>query len=187
MYVDSSDVSEYPMGNYQIFDIVTPIKVQRYGELLRATSYDQFKTAYLVNGFREGFDIGYKGPVYRRDTARNLPISVGSEMEIWTKLMKEVQLGRHAGPFKKPPFKYYVQSPIGLVPKAGNQTRLIFHLSYDFGTEMHQKSLNYFTPDEDCTVKYRDLDYAVETCLSLCRNSDQNDREDQPTDVPQEE
>ena len=43
------------------------------------------------------------------------------------------------------------QSPIDLVPKAGNKTRLIFHLSYDFNDE--DRSLNYHTPEEMCTVK----------------------------------
>ena len=31
--------------------------------------------------------------------------------------MKEVKEGRYAGPFKDNPYKYYIQSPIGLVPK----------------------------------------------------------------------
>ena len=48
--------------------------------------------------------------------------------------MKEVQLKRFAGPYTKPhlPLENVVQSPLGLVPKAGNKTRLIFHLSYNF-------------------------------------------------------
>ena len=50
--------------------------------------------------------------------------------------MKEVNEHRYAGPFNELPFKYHVQSPVGLVPKAGNKTHLIFHLSYDFGDEM---------------------------------------------------
>ena len=81
--------------------------------------------------------------------------------------MKEVHLGRYAGPFKKPPFESFMQSPIGLVPKAGNQTRLIFHLSYDFGEAEESKSLNYHTPERFCSVKYKDLDYAIKTCLRL--------------------
>ena len=60
-----------------------------------------------------------------------------------------------------------MQSPVGLVLKAGGQMRLIFHLSYDFGVEDHQKSLNHHTPEEDCTVHYRDLDFAIRTCLDL--------------------
>ena len=79
--------------------------------------------------------------------------------------MKEVSLERYAGPYKHIPFKYYVQSPIGLVPKANNQTRLIFHLSYDFNK--NDKSINYHIPKELCTVCYRDLDHAIQQCIQL--------------------
>ncbi len=51
--------------------------------------------------------------------------------DCWDKLMKEVVHRRMAGPFKDPPFKFYHQSPLGLVPKdGGTKTRLIFDLSY---------------------------------------------------------
>ena len=44
---------------------------------------------------------------------------------------------------------------------------MIFHLSYDFGEEECQKSLNHHTPKEECTVSYNDLDYAVKNCKAL--------------------
>ena len=63
--------------------------------------------------------------------ARNLKLNVGSKTELWNKVMKEVKEKRYAGPYHKIPFEYYIQSPIGLVPKDhGKSTRLIFHLSY---------------------------------------------------------
>ena len=86
-------------------------------------------------------------------------------MEMWNKIMKEVQLGRYAGPFKRMPYKYFVQLPIGLVPKKGNKTRLIFHLSYDFND--NEKSINACTPEKMCHIKYNDLDHAVQACLCL--------------------
>ena len=79
--------------------------------------------------------------------------------------MKEVKLGRVAGPYDKVPFKNFMQSPIGLVPKSGGRTQLIFHLSYAF--KSGKGSLNSNTPDHLCTVKYNDLDYAVKNCLHL--------------------
>ena len=82
--------------------------------------------------------------------------------------MKEVALGRVAGPFNDIPFESYIQSPIGLVPKDnGTQTRLIFHLSYEFPDD---RSVNYYIPDELCSVKYQDLDAAVAMCLCLAGN-----------------
>ena len=82
--------------------------------------------------------------------------------------MKEVSLGRYAGPFVSIPYKTFMQSPIGLVPKVGNKTRLIFHLSFDFNGK---GSLNSHTPKEWCTVKYNDLDSAVSLCLKLASNN----------------
>ena len=127
-------------------------------------NYHPEKTDKLIKGFKYGFDLGYQGPTKRRDTAANIPITVGSATDMWNKIMKEVKLGRYAGPYTKIPYKYFVQSPVGLVPKDGNKTRLIFHLSYDFPK---YKSVNFYTPDEICTVKYKDLDFAIRTCLQM--------------------
>ena len=64
-----------------------------------------------------------------------------------------------------------MQSPIGSVPKAGNKTRLIFHLSFDFRQGEADLSINHHTPKEWCTVKYNDLDSAVRGCLALLRQT----------------
>ena len=93
-------------------------------------------------------------------------------VELWNKVMSEVKECRFAGPYKltELPFDSFIQSPIGLVPKDGGlKTRLIFHLSYDFGEEEGKKSLNYFTPDELCSERYNDLDDAVKKCLKLLK------------------
>ena len=119
----------------------------------------------MVNGFTQGFDIGYRGPIHRKNTSRNILFKdgVGSREEMWGKLMKEVSAKQYSGPFSKIPFEdHYVQSPIGLVPKAGGQTRLIFYLSFDFEDFM---SVNHYTPAEMCSVKYNNLDHAVRNAL----------------------
>ena len=78
--------------------------------------------------------------------------------------MKEVKEERYAGPFEQIPFEYYIQSPIGLVPKeCGKNTRLIFHLSYPRGKE--KISVNANTPEELCKVKYPDFNEAIQLCL----------------------
>ena len=85
--------------------------------------------------------------------------------------MKKVRLKRFAGPFTEEqiPFTNYVQLPIGLVPKAGGDTRLIFHLSYDF--KNGNKSINYWTPDELCSTKYQDLDHAIFNSIQLLHDT----------------
>ena len=142
--------------NFNLEDIVTPINVQKFEAMLIQSEFPKDKTAFLVDGFTDGFDIGYNGLQDRQDQSNNLPFSIGNSTILWNKVMKEVKVGRYAGPFEKIPFKNYMQSPIGLVPKSGNKTRLIFHLSYQFKSGLG--SLNSNTPKDRCSVKYRDLD-----------------------------
>ena len=79
--------------------------------------------------------------------------------------MKEVKENRYAGPFSEIPFKDYIQSPIGLVPKDnGKKTRLIFHLSHPRNNNKGV-SVNGSTPKELSTVKYMEFEDAVKLCI----------------------
>ena len=156
-------------GNLNLTDITTPINVKALQTCLEESNYDEAKTQFLVDGFSHGFDFGYRRPSSRRDMVDNIPLKLGTKQDLWDKVMAEVKVGRYAGPFESPPYDTFMQSPIGLVPKAGGKTRLIFHLSYDFGKEEHQKSFNYHIPAELCSVKYRDLDHAKENCIKLMK------------------
>ena len=140
-----------------------------YEGLLIKSNFDREKTRFLVNGFKRGFSLEYTGLQNRRNLAKNIPLTIGNKVILWNKLMKEVKKLRYAGPFKEPPFEYFIQSPIGLVLKdGGKNTRLIFHLSYNFSDELEiDGSINHFTPEELCTVRYNDLDHAVKNCLRL--------------------
>ena len=150
---------------------MSPIKVQALEDLLIKTSYNKSETEFLVNGFKNGFHLGYEGPMNRRDTSDNIQFTpgVGNKFELWEKIMKEVKLGRFLGPWKQEdiPFKSYVQSPVGLVPKSEERTRLIFHLSYKF--KNGNESINYWIPKERCSVKYNDIDHAVYNCLQYMK------------------
>ena len=150
--------------NFDISTIHTPIDAYRYDQLLKMSKYDVQLSQYLVNRFTEGFDIGYRGPMRRQDSSNNLPFrdGVGDKINMWNKIMKEIKEKHYAGPFDVIPLIYFVQSPIGLVAKSNNLTRLIFHLSYNF---REYKSVNFYMPPELCSVKYRDLDHAIENCL----------------------
>ena len=77
--------------------------------------------------------------------------------------MKEVKLKRFAGPYEKIPFQYYIQSPIGLVPKDdGKDTRLIFHLLYPRDGVLVNSSRN----PKLCSVSYPSFDEAVKICMA---------------------
>ena len=161
--------------NFDLDNIFTPVKADILGNLLKEAGYDKDKTEFLVDGFRNGFDLGYRGPENVRLKAKNLPLTpgCGSKIELWNKIMKEVKAGRYAGPFRNIPFDNYIQSPIGLVPKDnGKQTRLIFHLSHPRinDPEEQQLSVNANTPKELTKVTYPDFDQAVAMCIQAGPN-----------------
>ena len=154
--------------NFDLESIVTPVKVDIYERLLREAHFDSAKTEYLVNGFKEGFDLEYKGDRKICRTAPNLKLNVGSHTKLWNKVMKEVDKKRYAGPFESIPFKHFIQSPIGLVPKdQGKDTRLIFHLSYP----KTGKSVNSETDREKCKVVYPDFNKAIQLCVRVGANA----------------
>ena len=109
-------------SNLDLENIVTPVDVNRYEELLVQANYDLDKRNYLVNGFRHGFSLCYEGKLNNtKRNAPNLKIRIGTKTELWNKVMNEVLLKRYAGPFEQVPYEYYVQSPIGLVPQGSWQ------------------------------------------------------------------
>ena len=117
-----------------------------------------------MQGFKNGFSLEYQGSIHGiRRTSQNLPFRIGDEKILWSKVMKEVKLGRFAGPFLEPPYEFFIQSPIGLVPKDnGKQTRLIFHLSHPRGKE--KLSINSKIPSDLCSVTYPEFEDAIELC-----------------------
>ena len=154
--------------NFDLQNIVTPVKVDVLNKLLSKTSMLEQDREFLVSGFTRGFDLLYEGPQNVCSYSKNLPFRIGDECELWQKLLDEVKLGHVAGPFTTVPFETFIQSPIGLVPKDnGTKTQLIFHLSHDFSDH---GSVNSYIPAEICSVKYNDLDVAIRLILKLSRN-----------------
>ena len=78
-------------------------------------------------------------------------------------LQKEISLGRIAGPFQEPPFRDLRCSGLGLVPKDGDDWRLIFHLS---GPALIRSSVN--DPDE-FTLHYHSIDDAISILHKFAR------------------
>ena len=103
--------------NFDIDSVVTPVDTNALLSLLTEVNYDRGKTKKLVSYFRNSFPLNYQGKRRVQRKAPNLILRVGNERILWNKVMKEVQLGHFAGPFTEIPFRYYIQSPVGLVPK----------------------------------------------------------------------
>ena len=156
--------------NFDTKSIVTPVDVDVYEQLLKRSHYPKEKMTYLVNGFRHGFDLEYQGERRVRRLAPNLPFIVGFPTELWNKVMSEVKAKRYVGPYLEHdiPFRYFIQSPIGLVPKdKGTKTRLIFHLSYPKDGD----SVNSGISTQRCKVKYPDFADAVALCIQMGKNA----------------
>lgn len=112
--------------------------------------------AFLYSGFTSGFRIPYTGPRVATDcsnlkSARELPDVIR------TKIAKECEAGRVAGPFSQPPLANLRVSPLGVVPKkVPGEYRLIHHLSYPKGS-----SVNDAIAPELCSVRYASMDHAL--------------------------
>ena len=145
-------VLNFSNSNWQA--IITPVNADIFKILMREADKDEQQIEFLVSGFKQGFDTGYCGPTQRRHTSRNLPFRIGTPLDLWNKVMKEVEAKCYAGPFTESdlPFQNFIQSPLGLVPKAGGIMRLIFHLSYNFSDNETDNSINFFIPDDLCSV-----------------------------------
>ena len=161
-YLFVEEILEY--SNFDLENIKTPVNVEMLSKFLVETNYDMKETEFLIDGFKNGFSIGYAGNKDVKITSPNLKFrEVGNPTILWNKVMKEVKEKRYAGPFESIPFDNYIQSPIGLVPKdGGKDTRLIFHLSYPRGRGL---SVNASTPAEMCKVAYPDFNEAIQLCI----------------------
>ena len=91
------------ISNFDLYNITTLVKVELLNEMLVKTNYSECEHRYLVDGFTNGFNLHYKRPWDRKDSAKNIPFrgGIGSHAELWQKMLKETILGRFAGPFEE--------------------------------------------------------------------------------------
>ena len=90
----SGQLKEEPQyyENFDLETVVTPVNVRKLVDLLRDSSYNEEEIQFLEDGFTNGFDIGYEGLEMQQSTSENIPLTVGSKVELWNKVMKEVKL-----------------------------------------------------------------------------------------------
>lgn len=141
----------------------TPINKETLEQFLH--SYLHKDAEILHDGFNNGFSLHYSGPIVSR-VAGNLKSAEQNPEVVKAKLDKEVEAGRFAGPFDTKPFKNFIVSPIGIVPKKQlGEFRLIHHLSYPEGD-----SINSHIDRKYCTVSYTSFDAAIQMIQELGRN-----------------
>ena len=88
--------------------------MERFEQL--PAGYDRTPKQYLVNGFRFGFRITLIGEITSFD-APNLKSALQNPEILFSKLSKELDHGRIAGPFDTAPFPVFRTSPVGIVPQ----------------------------------------------------------------------
>ena len=70
---------------------------------MQEADYDHNKAEFLIDGFTKGFDLSYRGPQKRKHYSANIPLkNIGTESDLWNKIMNKVELGRYAGPYDAP-------------------------------------------------------------------------------------
>ena len=94
--------------------LVTPVRVGRFEQLL--AGYDRALKQYLINAFRFGFRINFIGEITSFE-APNFKSALQNPDILFSKLSKELDTGRIAGPFDTAPFPVFRTSPVGIVPK----------------------------------------------------------------------
>ena len=47
--------------NFDLSNVITPIDVDKFQQLLWESKYDIEESKFLISGLRNGFDIGYEG------------------------------------------------------------------------------------------------------------------------------
>ena len=121
--------------------------------------------SYLVDGFRNGFSIGWQGQMHE-DPDKNAKL-VNSHVDVvHDMLKKEIDAGRIAGPFKDLPFTDYLMSPLSLRPKKEpGKFRLIHDLSFPY----NHTSLNAGIPKSFSSVQYESVQHAIRLILKFGR------------------
>ena len=142
--------------------VCSPVRVDALSHFLELYPFPEIRD-YLINGFRNGFDIGFRGS-FEDDNARprNLRSARDNVEQVSEAIIKELSRGHTAGPFPHPPFPFTHCSPIGSAPKPDGSVRLILDLSSPRGD-----SVNDGISQEDFACVYSKFDDAVSivSCL----------------------
>ena len=127
------------------------------------TDYDPILTAKLIKGFKQGFDLGYRGYPDNNLNISNLTSSKDHPTVINKTISKELAAGRIVGPFKQLPFDNFQINPIGVVPKKSPGTfRMITNLSSPAGTSVNDNISDVFS-----NVSYTSFEEAIKIIISV--------------------
>ena len=98
---------------------------------------DKERVDRLIEGLKNGFDIGVKDPPHEQYECKNLRSALKEKDFVAAALKTELDQGYIMGPFFDPPFDYYRVSPLGVaIGKYSGKKRLILDLSSPHGEDL---------------------------------------------------
>ena len=147
---------------------VSPLQLSQFQAEL-VDHPDQAAVAYVLNGLREGFRIGFEPlSVSLQSASTNMRSALVHPSVIDAYLETEVSCGRVAGPFTTPPFPDLHISRFGVVPKSNQpgKWRLILDLSSPDG-----HSVNDGIPKTPFSVQYVTVDSFIDGIMARGRGT----------------
>ena len=143
----------------------TPINADRLDLLLKVTNYNTELRLKLYNGFKKGFDIGFRG-IPNSEIVENVQnLSNEKTQAIDDAIRKELENKRISGPFTKIPFNVFQINPISVVAKKSGGYRMITNLSSPAGSSINDGICDVFA-----RVSYASLDTAINLILEAGQN-----------------
>ena len=101
--------------------------------------------------------LNFDGPEYET-LSNNSQTALLNHTEVSKKIQQELDSGRIAGPFDKPPLPNFKSSPLSLrAKKDPGKFRLLHNLSFPYD----KSAVNYYIPKSAATVKYASLQDAI--------------------------
>ena len=136
---------------------VSPLHPEEFAREL-SSHPDQQRVAYVLQGLRHGFKLGFQSPLQLKPASRNKQSAILHANVTDDYLANEVMLGRVAGPFPSPPLPNLQISSFGVIPKRGQpgKWRLIVDLSSPEGS-----SVNDGIDPQEFTLQYIRLDAVI--------------------------
>ena len=133
---------------------LTPINVDRFQYELRHHPNPD-KVAYVVQGLRDGFHLGFNYSTSLKSATRNMASALLNPQVIDNCLQLDVETGRVAGPFSQPPLPILHVIRFGVFPKRHQPVkwRPILDLSSPAG-----HSVNDGIAGEDYSLQYMKVD-----------------------------
>ncbi|XP_066928822.1 uncharacterized protein [Clytia hemisphaerica] len=122
--------------------------------------YQEDIVEFLVNGFSNGFRLGFQGPPPLSRRRNNLS-AVHHVEAVSASILKELKRGHTSGPFPSPPLPNLHCSPLGSAPKKDGTLRIVLDLSSPPGISVNG------IDQELCRVSYSSFDEAVSMVRSL--------------------